>query len=138
MSEPFEKRLSPNVIVLYGWKDAHAVVKVKIPGLGIWYPVEIAAEHILQFKINFDQAYEYGMKPAAERNLEKSVEFYARADCRGRWGYPDGHVELDVKRLIIWIPLSFTFEEFILAKKAMDEAYLWASMPSEVRELQGV
>lgn len=135
--EPFQRNLSQNVQILFGFKNAHAVVKVRLPGIGIWYPVEITAEHILKFKRNFDDAFQYGSRPAQDRTLKEPVEFYARDDCRGRWGYPDGHVELHVKRLLVWIPLEFPFEEFVLAKKAMDEAHLWASLPEEVRAMQG-
>jgi hypothetical protein len=135
--EPFQKILSENVIVLYGWKDAHAVVRVRLPiPLKPWYSVEIPADAILKFKSNFEEAYTYGQRPAAERIMEKPLEFEARHDCRGRWGYPDGHVALGVWRLI-WFWLDFPFDEFVLAKKAMDEAYMWAQMPEDVRKLQG-
>ncbi len=139
--EPFRKDLSKNVHVLYGWKDAHALVRAWIPPnspIGIWYPVEIPADAIARFKSHFDDAYEFGMKPEAERALFKSpVQFEARSDCRGRWGYPDGHVELDVKRLLVWFTLEFPFEEFKLAKAAMDEAHMWQQLPAHVREMQG-
>jgi hypothetical protein len=137
--EPFLKQLSKNVQVLYGWKDAHARVRVWIPPsipIGFWYPVEIPAEAIVRFKTNFQDAYDYGLKPESERTLREPVPFEAREDCRGRWGYRDAHVELDFHRLK-WFTLEFPFEEFKLAKAAMDEAHLWASLPADVRELQG-
>lgn len=137
--EPFQKELSKNVQVFYGWKDGHARVRVWIPAnspIGIWYPVEIPTDAIVRFKTNFRDAYEYGMKPEAERTLKEPVQFEIREDCRGRWGYQDAHVELDVKR-IIWITNLFPFGEFKLAKAAMDEAHLWASLPQDVRDLQG-
>lgn len=136
--EPFQKILSENVIVYYGWKDSHAIVRVRLPiPLHPWYSVQIPAEAILKFKNNFEDACRYGLKPAEERTMEAPLEFEARDDCRGRWGYPDGHVELGVKR-VIWFWLKFPFEEFILAKKAMDEAHQWAQMPEEIRQLQGL
>jgi hypothetical protein len=137
--EPFQKALSENVEVLYGWKDAHAVIRVRLPiPLRPWYPVQMPADTILGLKDPFDKAFAYGMLPAAERNWEKPVEFQARKDCRGRYGYADAHVELEVWYLIKWVKLEFPFEEFKLAKAAMDEAYLWAQLPAEVRDLQGV
>lgn len=137
MKQPFEKILSENVVVLFGWKDAHAVVRVRLPiPFKPWYPVEIPKDAILKFKTNFKDAFDYGMKPESERTLKEPVEFEARSDCRGRYGYRDAHVELGVKRGI-WIWLNFPFEEFKLAKAAMDEAHLWAEMPAEIRELQG-
>lgn len=137
MLEPYVKDLSPNVRILYGFKDGHAVVRVRLPiPLRPWYPVEIQAKDIIRFKEPFDRAHEFGCRPESERKIETPVEFQARADCRGRYGYPDAHVVLEVKR-VVWIPLEFPFEEFKLAKAAMDEAYAWALLPDEVRELQG-
>lgn len=138
MREPFIKDLSENVQVIYGFKDGHAVVRVRLPiPLRPWYPVEIKANDILRFKEPFDRAYDFGMMPESERLLVKTpVEFYAREDCRGRYGFPDRHVELEVKRLA-WIKLEFPFEEFKLAKAAMDDAHAWTLLPEYVRELQG-
>jgi len=135
--EPFRKILSENVEVLYGYKDAHALVRVCLPVIRVWYPVEIPAEAIIKFKTNFDDAYAYGIRPEAERTMGIPVKFEARSDCRGRWGYKDAHVELDFWRLVKWFQLDFTFEEFKLAKAAMDEAYMWAQLPVDVREMQG-
>jgi hypothetical protein len=68
--------------------------------------------------------------------MTEPIEFEARSDCRGRWGWPDGHVELGIWKLK-WFWIDFRFEEFVLAKEAMDEAYLWAQLPEHVREMQG-
>lgn len=136
--EPFRKTLSDNVEVLYGWKDAHAVIRVRLPlPLRPWYPVKMPSETILKLKDPFDKAFDYGSKPEAERNWAEPVQFQARDDCRGRYGYQDAHVELEVWYILKWVKLEFPFEEFKLAKAAMDEAYLWAQLPAEVRELQG-
>lgn len=137
--DPYEKRLSENVVVLYGWKDGHAVVKVRVPPgspVCVWYPVEVPADAIARFTRHFKDAHDHGLKPEPERAMPEPVQFQARDDCRGRWGYRDGHVELDVKR-VFWITLKFPFDEFLLAKAAMDEAKLWADLPAEVREMQG-
>ncbi len=135
--EPFKKVLSENVEVLYGYKDAHAVVRVRLPiPLRPWYSVDIPADAILKFKQNFEDAHAFGVKGEADRKGQEPVQFYARDDCRGRWGYLDSHVELDVKR-IVWITVTFPFDEFKLAKAAMDEAYVWAGLPEHVRDLQG-
>ena len=144
--EPFKKVLSANVEILYGFKDAHAVVRVRLPiPLRPWYSVQIPPDAIVRFKKHFDDAYEFGVKTEEERKalIEAAapgrypVLFEARDDCRGRWGYKDAHVELEVKR-IIWVMLPFPFEEFKLAKAAIDEAHLWAGLPADVREMQGV
>lgn len=136
--EPYVKDLSPNVQVIYGFKDGHAVVRVRLPiPLRPWYPVEIKAKDVIRFKEPFDRAFIFGMKPEEERaKQEKPTEFVAREDCRGRYGYRDAHVELEVKRLT-WIKLEFPFEEFKLAKAAMDDAYAWTLLPEHIRELQG-
>lgn len=135
--EPFVKDLSPNVQVHYGFKDGHALVRVRLPiPLRPWYPVEIAAGEIIKFKEPFDRAHACGLLSEEERRRAGMTEFYARDDCRGRYGYADAHVELDVKR-IAWIKLEFPFDEFKLAKAAMDEAYAWAQLPEHVREYQG-
>lgn len=99
--------------------------------------MEIPTEAILKFNRSFNDAYVYGTRPESERTMDKPIEFEAREDCRGRWGYKDAHVELGVKRLV-WIWIEFSFDEFVLAKKAMDEAYLWAQLPEDVRKFQGV
>jgi hypothetical protein len=143
--EPFLKVLSENVEILYGYKDGHAVVRVRLPvPLRPWYPVPIPFEAIRRFKKNFDDAWRFGNLTEAEREAEilkaeprLPLQFEARDDCRGRWGYKDAHVELDVKR-VVWFTLPFPFEEFKLAKAAMDEAYQWGELPAEVRELQGI
>lgn len=136
--KPFKKVLSENVEIEYGWKDAHAVVHVRLPiPLKPWYKVQIPADAIVKFKTNFDDAYAYGIRPEAERTMKEPLEFEARDDCRGRYGYKDAHVELGIWRLV-WVWLDFPFEEFKLAKAAMDEAYQWAGLPESVRELQGV
>jgi hypothetical protein len=137
--EPFLKVLSEDVQVKYGWKDAHVVVRVQLPvPMKPWFPVEIQAKDIIRFKTPFHEAFVFGQKSEEERKKAKEpVEFEARKDCRGRYGYPDAHVELEVWR-VRWIKLEFTFEEFKLAKGAMDEAYAWAQLPEEIRELQGV
>jgi hypothetical protein len=132
----FERILSPNVSLRYGFKDAHAVLRVRLPVIVIWWSQEVPAETIFRLKPNFDQAYEYGRRPAHERTMTEPVEFEARSDCRGRWGWPDAHVELGVWKLK-WFWIDFRFEEFVLAKEAMDEAYLWAQLPEHVREMQG-
>lgn len=138
--EPYEKKLTDEVVVQYGWKDAHGVVKVQLPMPGKpWLKEEITADMILKFKKNFDDAFTYGSKPEAERDMKEPVQFEIRKDCRGRWGYKDAHVELDFRKALVWLPtVKFTFEEFVLGKKAMDEAHAWASLPEEVRALQGV
>lgn len=135
--EPFVRTLSENVTIHFGYKDGRALVKVRLPiPFRPWYSVVVPAEAIVRFKEPFDRAYQYGMRPEAERTLESPVEFEARDDCRGRWGYKDAHVDLGVWRLA-WIWLEFPFEEFKLAKAAMDEAYMWQALPAHVRELQG-
>lgn len=137
MQESFVKRLSANVEVHFGFKDGHAVVRVRLPiPLRPWYPVEIAAKDIIRFKEPFDRAHQFGLQPEGERNLATPIEFQAREDCRGRYGYRDAHVVLEVKR-IAWIAFEFPFEEFKLAKAAMDDAHAWALLPHDVREFQG-
>lgn len=137
--EAFRKVLSANVEVHYGYKNARALVRVRLPiPFRPWYSVEIPADSIVRFKRNFDDAHEFGLRPESERaKMENPAQFEAREDCRGRWGYQDAHVELDVKRGI-WITLTFPFDEFKLAKAAMDEAHMWAQLPADVREMQGV
>lgn len=128
--QPFEKTLSENVVVRYGWKDGHAIVRVKLPlPFRPWYSVEVPVEAISKFKTHFEVAH--------ARTTKEVVEFEAREDCRGRYGYEDGHVELGVKRGV-WIWINFTWEEFKLAKAAMDEAHAWAALPLEIRDLQGI
>jgi hypothetical protein len=135
--EPFRRDLSGNVHILFGFKDAHAVVYARLPIIRIWYPQNIPADAILGYKKVFDDAYTYGLKPPEERTLKDPVEIEIRSDCRCRWGFPDAHVELGVWRLK-WFWINFPFEEFILAKKAMDEVHMWAELPDNVRALQGV
>ncbi len=138
VKEPYTKTLSENVNIQYGFQGGHVVVRVRLPiPLRPWYSVHVPSDSILKFKQNFDDGYVYGMLPESQRTRKKPVEFTARHDCRGRWGYPDGHVEIGVKK-IVWIWLKFPFDEFVLGKKAMDDAYLWACLPEDVRTRQGV
>jgi hypothetical protein len=134
--EPFRKTLSPNVEVYYGYKDGHALIRARTP-VGLWIPQEIPCQTILGLKKAFADAFEYGLKPESERRLEKPVEIVPHPNCRCRWGYKDGHVELDLWK-VVWFTLAFPFEEFRLAKAAMDEVVAWAELPDYVRELQGV
>jgi len=66
--EPYERILSDNVKIYFGYKDAHAVVKAKTP-VGIWYTVQIPADTIRKFKSNFDDAYKYGQLPEESRTI---------------------------------------------------------------------
>lgn len=144
--EAYRKILSQNVELSYGYKDAHGVAHVRLPvPFRPWYSQEIPKEAILRLKPSFDLAFDFGQKPEAERaaflakdSARYPIQFEAREDCRGRWGYPDAHVELDFRKLGVWFTLPFPFEEFRLAKAAMDEIHLWASLPQEVRDLQGI
>ena len=144
--QPFLKVLSENVEILYGWKDAHCVARVRLPlPFRPWYSQEIPKEAILRLKPSFDDGFVFGSRPEAERAeavaKEPSrypVQFQAREDCRGRWGYRDGHVELDFRKAGVWFTLPFLFGEFRLAKASMDEVHMFALLPEDVRSLQGL
>lgn len=125
--EPFEEILSRNVRVLYGFKDAHAVIHVKTP-VGIPVTVQASKDDIAKVKEHFEKAAVW---------FEGPVEVEIRSDARVRYGFADKHVELGVWKLV-WIWLSFPYEEFLLAKKAFENAHGWAQLPEDVRSLQGV
>lgn len=136
--EPFQATISPKVKILYGYKDAHAQVRVSA---GIEIPVDVLPEQIEKIKEAFDAAYEWAMKSESDRtsgkgDTEKALDPRAKA----KWGYPDGHISLYVRPIKIspWIPISVSREELIQGKKVMDEVSGWAKLSKEVRDLQGV
>ena len=136
--EPFRKILSENVEVLYGWKDAHAVVRGRLPiPLKPWYPLTLTVKDLQVFKQTFKGALEFG-DGKSSLALVDPIQIEVREDCRVRWGYKDRHLELDLKRFGIWLKFEFTFEELKLGKLALDEACSWADLPEEVRNLQGL
>jgi hypothetical protein len=139
-AQPFEKVLSDSTRVLFGWKDAHAEIKVK-PPVGPEVTVPVSPDQVERVKKLFDEAYLWAMKPEEERKAgvgAREVELEARA--RGRWEFPDGHIELRIRpiRLSPWIPIKIDQVELVAGKPVMDEVYAWKCLPEEVRTLQGV
>lgn len=139
MDEPFVRSLSPNVRLLFGYKDARAELKVKTP-IGVEVPATIPAEKIEAIKRAFDEAFVWAMKPVEERTTPKETERIL--DDRGKvaFGYPDGSVKIYVRPIKFspWIPVGISREELLEGKKTMDEVFQWFGLPSDVRDLQGV
>lgn len=134
--EPFLDVLSKNVSVAYGYKDGHAHVKVRTP-VGLWVSVDVQISDIAKVKDHFDRAWTWRGLSDGERQGQGSIEAQIRSDAKVRYKFQDLHVELGIWRLA-WIWLNFPDEEFALAKKAFDNAHGWASLPEDVRGLQGV
>jgi hypothetical protein len=128
--EPFEKALSPKVQCRYGFKDAHAVIRVTTP-VGIVIPVSVTAAQIATLKKVFEEALGW-TGGETERQLDPRAKV--------RFGFPDGHVDLCVKPIVLspWIPLALTRDEIKSGKPVMEEVCLWAGLPQDVRSLQGV
>lgn len=136
--EPFRKILSENVEVLYGWKDAHAQVRARLPiPFKPWYSLTYGVKDLQVFKQTFKGALELG-EGKSSLALIDPIQIEIREDCRIRWGYKDRHLELDLKRLGIWLRFDFRFEELKLGKQALDDACAWADLPEETRNLQGL
>jgi hypothetical protein len=127
--EPFEKALSPKVRCRYGFKDAHAEIRVTAP-LGIVIPVSVTAAQITALKEVFEEALGW-TGGETERQLDPRAKI--------RFGFSDGHVDLCVRLIALspWIPLALTREELKSGKPVMEEVCLWAKLPQEVKYLQG-
>lgn len=136
--EPFKKELSENVIVLYGYKDAHVVVKARLPiPFKPWYPVKVSEKELVTFRATFAGAMSFGEGKSGLMLIDP-VEIEVMPDCKVRWGFKDLHLELGLKRFGLWLWFNFTFEELKLAKQALEEACQWQALPKETRELQGI
>lgn len=134
--DPFLDRLSPNVEVLYGFADAHATIKVRTP-VGVPVSVDVSSDDIARVKEHFEKAHAWSQLPTHERTGKDPVEVELRSDAKVKYGFADLHIELGIRK-VVWIWLNFPHEEFLLAKRAFENAHAWASMPREIRELQGV
>lgn len=136
--EPFEAMLSPKVKIIYGYKDAHAQVRV-LSAMDI--PVNITPDQIEKVKEVFDLAREWALKSEAERKSGKGdIEKVLDGRAKACWSFPDGHVSLYVRPFKIspWIPITISREELLEGKKIMDEVHGWAKLPQDVRTLQGI
>jgi hypothetical protein len=136
--EPYRRVLSENIAVVYGFIDGHAVVKARLPvPLRPWYSVQVKAETLKLFQMTFKGALDFG-EGKSSLALVDPIEIHVREDCKVRWGFPDRHLELSLKRFGIWLPpFSITLEELKTGHEALNEACLWADLPADVRELQG-
>lgn len=136
--EPFVRVLSENVEVYYGWADAHVVVKARLPiPFKPWFSKSVPADLVKLFKSTFRGAADYG-DGKSNLALVNPIDIEIQEDCRVRFGFKDRHLELSMKRLGVWLSLSFTFEEIKLGLLALDEAAAWAALPEEIRKAQGV
>lgn len=136
--EPFRKVLSENVEVYYGWKDAHVVVKARLPiPLRPWFSKKVPADLVKVFKQTFRGAADYGSGKSSLA-LVDPIQIEIQEDCRVRFGFQDRHLELSMKQYGIWMTLKFTFEEIKLGLLALNEASAWAELTVEDRERQGV
>lgn len=136
--EPFKRVLSENLEVYYGWKDAHVVVKARLPiPLRPWFSKRVPADLVKVFKQTFRGAADYG-EGKSSLALVDPIQIEVQEDCKIRFGFPDRHLELSMKQYGVWMKLSFTFEEIKLGLLALNEASGWAELAQEVRDLQGV
>lgn len=136
--EPFKRVLSENVEVYYGWKDAHVVVKARLPiPLRPWFSKKVPADLVKVFKQTFRGAADYG-EGKSSLALVNPIEIEIQEDCKVRFGFQDRHLELAMKQYGIWMKLSFTFEEIKLGLLALNEASAWAELEKDIRDLQGV
>lgn len=137
--EPYKKDLSENVILLYGFRDAHAVVRARLPlPLRPWWSIPVEADRLKALRQTFRGALDFG-EGKSSLILANPIEIQVLEDCKVRWGFPDRHLELSLKRFGVWLPpFQFTFDELRSADQALDEICRWADLPDEIRELQGV
>ena len=136
--EPFKRVLSENVEVYYGWKDAHVVVKARLPiPLKPWFSKKVPADLVKVFKQTFRGAADYG-EGKSSLALVDPIQIEIQEDCKVRFGFKDRHLELSMKQYGIWMTLSFTFEEIKLGLLALNEASGWAELGQDIRDLQGV
>jgi hypothetical protein len=137
--EPWVRKVSPKVKVLFGYRDAHARLEVVAP-IGIVVPVRLTAFEIEKIKGAFDRAYTWAMKPEAERKAGKGDQEEI-LDPRGKvtYGFPDGHAVISVRivaKISPWIPLDVSRDEVIDGKPIMHEIHQWTLLPQDVRDMQ--
>jgi hypothetical protein len=136
--DPFEKALSENVVVHYGYKDGHVVVKARLPiPFKPCYSMVVSEKDLRTFRATFAGALNFG-EGGSSLALVDPIEIVVMEDCKVKWGFPDKHLDLGLKRLGIWLWFKFTFDELKLAKEALDQAGAWMDLPKETRELQGI
>lgn len=136
--EPYKKVLSENLQLIFGFADSHAVVRARLPvPLRPWYSMRVQVETLKLFQSTFRGALDFG-EGKSSLALVDPIEIHVREDCKVRWGFPDRHLELSLKRFGLWLPpFSFTLEELKAGHAALNEACRWADLPEDVRELQG-
>lgn len=137
--EPWVRKVSPKVKVLFGYRDAHARLEVQAP-IGIVVPVHLTALEIEKIKKAFDRAYAWAMKPADERKVGKGDQEEI-LDPRGKvtYGFPDGHAVISVRvvaKISPWIPLDVSRDEVMDGKPIMNEIYQWTLLPQDIRDMQ--
>lgn len=150
LQPPFEFALSDNVVGIYGFKDAHAELKIKLPfplsKVKESYTIPCTIEQILEFRKGVKKALEFGKLDPEERKRaapSEPFEFPIVDGVVGLYGFPDAHVGLRVK---LKFPFSvakkyyedsFTFEELSKLDEGIDKAVLFSKVPPEERDRIG-
>jgi hypothetical protein len=150
LAPPFEIVLSENVKARYGYRDAHVDVELRLPA-----PISTVKE---SYTRGFEDEYVRALAKALENAalLEKMPpEERARIDTpivvelggpvSGKYGFDDGHVELNVKLPFIFrvvLPSGvythrFEREEAVLVHDALKKAILWSDLAEDERERMG-
>jgi len=136
--EPFLRVVSPQVKVLFGFKDARAELRVMTP-LKIEFPVTVPPDKVPPIKEAFDAAHAVAILSEEERAKVKETERVIEDRAKVLFGFPDGSGRICIRpfKLAPWIPIMIHREELIDGKKIMDEVLQWYHLPEEVRNLHG-
>ncbi len=138
--EPFVKKLSAEVRVLYGYADAHVRVEVLAPG-GITVPKQLKNDQVVMLYAAFRKAHTIATMSEEERKKAARFEEVLDPQAKYQIGFPDGHMTLFLRaipKLPPWIPVEITRQEILEGAPALKEIVAWGELPEDVRKLQGI
>ena len=146
LAPPFEIALSDNVNGRYGYKDAHVDMTLKLPApistIKESFTQPFEDEYVRALAKTLDDAALLAEMPEEERaRVETPVTVKLGGPVSGRYGYDDGHLELDVALPWIFRPVMpsgvhtehFPAEEAKSVREALKPILLWSDLPEDER-----
>ncbi len=148
LAPPFEVVLSENVKGRYGYKDAHVDMDIRLPA-----PISAVTEtYTRAFEDQYVRVLEKALKNAElleamseeERvRVKTPISVDLGGPVTGKYGFPDGHVELIVKLPFIFrlvcsaYTAVFDREEVTTLREALTKALLWSDLDEAERDRIG-
>lgn len=148
LAPPFEVVLSENVKGRYGYKDAHVDIELRLPApistVKETYTRAFEDEYVRTLEKALENAALLEEMPKEERSrVETPISVDLGGPVTGKYGFPDGHVELIVELPLVFrlVCSSYTavFEpdEVVALREALKKAILWADLDEAERERIG-